>query len=125
MVAHPHQAVDGYALLAAAEGRVEQAGASAKVEQGRLKPEEHGGIGAQGLGVELAALLQAVAEVAQHLGIVRNGIAAQVGQRRTLANAPPAAVGDGDEPHATLGVNAARRARRLAEMEQALVDGDL
>jgi len=97
VAAHPHQSVDGDALLTASEGRVEQLW-RAETQHGGLQAKEHGGIVAHGLIVYLARSLHLIAKATQHLGIVGTGIAAQVGQRCTLAQAPPLTVNHLYEP---------------------------
>ena len=58
VASHPNQAIDRNALLAAAEGGVEEPVAALQVEQSRLQSEEHRGIGAQGLVVDGSRLAE-------------------------------------------------------------------
>ena len=119
VTAHPDKAVDGNAHLATAEGCVKQR-RSSQVEQRRLEAEEHGREIAHGFIVNLARPLHLVAEVTEDVAVILAGITTEVGQRRTLPASNGISVGDSDEPALPLGIDSARSARRLFEMEHAL-----
>ena len=120
---HPHQSVDGNAFLAACEGGVEESvGAGMEVLQGGLQSEEHGGEGSQTVVVDHARSTELVADGAQLGAIIGNVVATELWQRCTLAHsAPSVVVGQGQEPRPPRCIHTARGARRLLEMEQALL----
>ena len=83
VVAHPHEAVDGYAHLAARESSIEKQTSSfflltSYIQKCRLESEEHRGIVAHRLVVYLSRPFHLVAESPQHFAVVRMGITAEV-----------------------------------------------
>ena len=109
VTAHPHQSVDGDAHLTATEGGVEEAVAALEVTQGGLESEEHRGVVAQRLGIELSGLTEGLTELSQALLIegLREGVAAQVGQWCTFAHAVFRTVLEVHEPDGPGGINPA------------------
>ena len=132
-VAHPYESVDAYALFAACEGSVvdDAPAAVLQVEQCRLYAEEHGGIGAQCVVVDAAALRLCSSQQACQHGLVfcvGQSVATEVGQGSTFA---PTLYGGSpgvfcrDHPGSPRGVHAARRSRRLLEVQHLFVERQL
>ena len=126
---HPHQAVNGNALLAACERRVEEHVASAlKAEQGRLQTKQDRRIRAQHVVVYLARKAEHVAHRIENAFILGYGITAEVWQRRTLSHALAVGLfgrGYGYEPRLACGVDAPRCSCRLFKMQRARFYGHM
>ena len=91
------------------------------VAEGRLQSEKHGGAGTQALRVGPPRQFRFGAHGTQHVLIIRPVVAAQLRQRSAFA--PPFAprtilVRDPHVPRPPFGINPARRAGRLFEMEK-------
>ena len=109
-------------------GVVEGEASGMEMGKGRLQPEQDGGIGAQRLHVELAALSETGAGLRQAFLVIWQVVAAQLGQGSALADAHATrliGVAQVDKVYATCRIDAPRRPGRSFEMERPGLNVDL
>ena len=128
IVSHPHEAVDAQAAPPFRERRGKKqtiiaAQRTLSRTERRFQSEEHGGKGTQRFRVEPLRAFHLAAHCPEPFLIVGREVAAEVGQRRTLAQPRETEAGLGgreqDVPHAAFGVDTARGAGGLLETERA------
>ena len=129
-VAHPHQSVDGNALLTTCKGRVGQRCAAPEVQlpPGGFKAEKHRRHIAQGIYIDSATGTHVIAMTPQHRIIVGQVIATQLRQRGALSHPDDARHVVTSEMYKAAharAVHAARSSRRLLEVEGAGGDVDV